>query len=236
MGRKIIAILGLAVFVAVVLVLGTLVRDVMNFKTSVADAIGVQYWTNSLYESKENDVKSILVRGVFLGYEKSAEMIGEYEYIGRAVFVGIDRVGKLFYYRVPLALRVGGDYYRSAQFRKSELSGKDGLRLIIERWARLEPGKTYSFYISDDVFGRFMNLDPSDLNVFENKQLEILYRVTSAYVNHYKSDLAELLGGDTAPEKIYNLIEMSIGQVEESSLVRVPFLLSRKYLTKANYE
>lgn len=228
--RKIVLVL-IMVLVAVILVAGFFAGELLLFKRKVVAALKTSSSGNS-FANVAFFPETKFVRGVFLGFEKGTEKIGDYEYLNKAVFAGVDMRGNLFFYRIPLVLKVGDNsYYRPAQFWDSEWRGSDGHSAILQGWRELKLGKTYAFMISADVDKFFPQYDGGVAVFFESKILEQVYLVTKQYVGRHSNDLKTVYSGVVSPWRTYDIIEMSKGEIDMGDAVRLPWVIRIKYLT-----
>lgn len=227
--RKIVLVL-VTVLVVVILAAGYFVGELMLFKENVIAILKTSSAGNS-FTNVAFFPETKFVRGVFLGFEKKSEKIGEYEYLDKAVFAGIDTRGNLFFYRIPLVLKVGGgSYYRPAQSWENQSQGLDSYNVILQNWRALKPGRTYAFIISSDVDRFFSQYDGGNAVVFESKTLEKVYQITKTYVERHRNDLSTIYNGIVPSWRIYDIIEMAKGEIDMADAARLPWVIRFRYL------
>lgn len=219
-----------------IVVVGTLVGDAISFKSRVATAIDVRDWGSSIYETDKSNFKVVVMRGVVLGFDNEKETIGESEFVGGVNFLGIDRTNKFFRFRVPMVVKTKEEYSRAVQFSKNSYSGKEGLNNIYFQWEKVLPGSVFVFLISPDPYRYFLYQDGGDQKIFENKYWELTAKANMIYFDKYGDDFKEIFSGNTNPKKMYHLIEMSVGEVEPQSALKIPILFQNKFIGKIPYE
>lgn len=212
--------------VGVVLTVGFFLSELSQFRKNLITVFrpydGNSYLNVDLFPNTK------ILRGVFLGFEAKAEKIGNFEITNKAVFAGIDKRSNLFFYRIPLALKIGGNsFYRPAQFWGSALG--DEYQVVVGDWNTLKPGMTYSFMISGDVDKYFVQYDGGNINFFESKSLEIVSEMTKKYTERYREDMETVMSGNVSPWKVYDVIEMSKGQPDGETVTHVPQIISFWY-------
>lgn len=219
------------VLIVVILVSGFFVGEFLLFKGKVKAALKSSSSGNS-FANVAFFPETKFLRGVFLGFEKGSEKIGDYEFIHKAVFAGIDKKGNLFFFREPLVLKANEEsFYRPAQFWESKGRGLDGYNSILQNWRELKPGKTYAFMISADVDKFFPQYDGGNVLFFESKTLEKVYLITKQYVERHGNDLKTVYSEVTSPWRVYDIIEMTKGEIDMGEAVRLPGVIRIKYLT-----
>lgn len=226
------------VLITVVLVAGFWINELFSFRKAVTGVLTDPNFGRISFFDSPHFPETKNIRGVFLGFERSRKKIGEYEFINKAVFAGVNEKGNIFFYRTPLALRADdGTYYRPAQFWENSPPSLDpemvrsAHDMVLDDWRKLKQGSVYTFLFSASADSFFPLYDGGDLTVFESKELEKVYKITKRYAEQYVGDFTTIWSETVTPWRTYDVIEMGKGRVDPKAIVKVPFVIRIWYLT-----
>lgn len=151
-------------------------------------------------------VKGVLTKISFSEEEK----VGDYWFFGKAHFIGVDGLGKVIRYKVPIAVgKERGKYVWVGQNYGSMdkiMNAKSIKKLFLTSFGE---GELLSFFVSSDVGEYFKNSDGGHKELFENDIIREQYLSVDQYINEKKIDILGFIESKTGDGGEVELIGFS---------------------------